>query len=423
MMRNILKLAWRNIWRNKRRTGLTFLAIAIGMISVIFGKSYIGGILQSMAEPIIDMQTGHIRVVHSEYLRMERILPKDNLVQPLGRIERLVRETPGVKSVTRLIKFNALAVHGDANEGCIAFGIHPAEVAETLKLDEAIQTGSLFADDRPGLVIGSKLAQKLGTEVGDELLLVTTDLNYSTYALPFTITGIFNFGFPYLDKNGLYLPFDKAAEMMDYRDSAQELLIYVQDREQAPAIAQDIRAGIAPFSGPELRVIPWQENDIIKTSTPLMKKVWGSILYLMMGIAGLVILNTMLMTVMERYREIGIIKAMGFKNRDVVALIFTEAFYIGLIGSLIGGTLGAGLTGIVMKKGIYFGDSFDASMLENINVPFTYITKAFYPQMTLSIVVVSILFGIITTLLAVIYPAFKSTRMSPVEAFRSELKV
>jgi len=423
MIHNIFKLAWRNIWRNKRRTGLTLLAIIIGMISIIFGKSYISGILQSMAEPIIEMQIGHIRLINEEFLRMERVLPKDRLVQPLGIIEEVLRKTPGVQSMTRLIKFRILAAHGETNEGGIAIGVHPSEIAGTLKIDQVMKAGSMFTEDRPGLVIGSKLAKKLGAEVGDEILLVTTDLNYSTYALPFTITGIFEFGFSYLDKNVVYIPFAKAAEMMDYRDATQEILVYIADREQAPETAKAIQVGIAGVAGPEIRAIPWQESDIIKTSTPLLKKVWGSILYLMMGIAALVILNTMLMTVMERYREIGIIKAMGFKNRDVVILIYTEAFYIGLIGSLIGGVLGAALTGYTMKTGISLGYSFDSSMLDSVEIPLTYITKAFYPQLSLTIVIVSILFGIVASLAAVIYPAFKSTRMSPVEAFRSDLKV
>jgi len=129
------------------------------------------------------------------------------------------------------------------------------------------------------------------------------------------------------------------------------------------------------------------------------------------------------MTVMERYHEIGIIKALGFKNRDVVAMIFAEAFYIGIIGSLLGGGLGAALTAMVERTGIDMTKTLSESILDNIDLPLSFFGKPLYPDLTFSIVIASVLFGIVTTLAAVIYPALKSARMSPVEAFRSELKI
>ena len=156
---------------------------------------------------------------------------------------------------------------------------------------------------------------------------------------------------------------------------------------------------------------------------PLVSKIYDGIFYMMMFIVGLVILNTMLMTVMERYHEIGIIKALGFKNRDVAAMIFTEAFYIGLIGSLLGGALGTALTAVVERTGIDMGQALNENLLDNLDIPISFFGKSLYPDLTVSIVIASVLFGIVTTLAAVIYPAWKSTRMSPVEAFRSELKI
>ncbi|MFH2107520.1 MAG: FtsX-like permease family protein [Chrysiogenia bacterium] len=423
MIRNIMKFAWRNIRRNKRRTGLTILAIVIGMVSLVFGRSFINGMLHSMEEPIIKMQSGHIRLVHKEYLRLERVFPKDQLVAPVSGIEAILKDIPEIDSQSRLIKFRILAAHGEQNEACLAIGVYPEEAKRVMELDRFVKQGTFFSADGTGLIIGGKLAKKLGVTVGDELLLVTTDINYSTYALPFRIAGIFEIGFSYLDKNAVFIDFAKASEMMDYRDACQEILLMIRHPEQAPEIAALIQTKIAGNSEPGIQVIPWQENDIIKNTMPLVSKIYDGIFYMMMFIVGLVILNTMLMTVMERYHEIGIIKALGFKNRDVAAMIFTEAFYIGLIGSLLGGALGTALTAMTERTGIDMGQALNESLLDNMDIPISFFGKSLYPDLTLSIVIASVLFGIVTTLAAVIYPAWKSARMSPVEAFRSELKI
>ena len=205
MIRNIMKFAWRNIRRNKRRTGLTILAIVIGMVSLVFGRSFINGMLHSMKEPIIKMQSGHIRLVHKEYLRLERVFPKDQLVAPLSGIEAALRDIAEIESLTRLIKFRTLAAHGEQNEACLAIGVYPEEVKRVMELDRFVKQGTFFSADGTGLIIGGKLAKKLGVTVGDELLLVSTDINYSTYALPFRIAGIFEIGFSYLrQKRGLH---------------------------------------------------------------------------------------------------------------------------------------------------------------------------------------------------------------------------
>ena len=141
-----------------------------------------------------------------------------------------------------------------------------------------------------------------------------------------------------------------------------------------------------------------------------------------MFIAGLVILNTMLMAVMERYHEIGVIKALGFKNRDVFFMVLSEAFYLGIIGAVVGGVLGGALSAYLEKVGIDFA-SFSQGMMDKIDMPIPIYGRFVYPDFSFPILIWAMVFGILVTLLAVLYPAFKSARMSPVEAFRTELKV
>ena len=144
--------------------------------------------------------------------------------------------------------------------------------------------------------------------------------------------------------------------------------------------------------------------------------------YVKWFIVALVILNTMLMAVMERYHEIGVIKALGFKNREVFSMILVEALYIGTIGSVIGGIFGGALSTYLEKTGIDV-TQLTGGLMEKIDLPVPYLGKVIYLDLTLSILIGSLIFGIFAALVAVLYPAIKSSRMQPVEAFRSELKV
>jgi ABC-type lipoprotein release transport system permease subunit len=424
MFSNIFKFGWRNLTRNRRRTFLTVFAITVGVLSLVFAGSYIRGILNNVVETSIKTQTGHIRIAHEEYLRMERILPKEYLVTGLKQLQQTISTFPGIESIEKRLKFNVLLNHGDVNEAGLAVGIEPNVTDKNMNLSKAIIKGSYFGrnGEKPDLIIGKKLAEKLGVTINDELLLVTTDINYSTYALPFNVSGIFETGYSYMDKHSIYIPLEKAQEMLDCGDAAHEVLIFLNDPDQSRVIAAEIKKSLSKSNqGQGIRVIPWQEDDMIK-NMPTIIAIWDKILLIIMFIVALVILNTMLMSVMERYHEIGVLKALGFKNREVFLMIMVEAFYLGVIGSVIGGILGGTISAIFEKVGFEM-TKFAGGIMDKIDIPMPFFGTVLYPDLTFSILAGSMAFGVIVALAAVLYPAFKSIRMQPVEAFRSELKV
>jgi putative ABC transport system permease protein len=422
MFGNIFKFGWRNFRRNKRRTYLTLTAVAIGVMSIIFAKSYGGGIFNSLIETVIKTQSGHIRIVHKEFLRLERIMPKEHLVTDLNRVKAGISRLPEVELINEQIKFNVLLNHEDINEPAVAFGIDPGKADKNMDLSSTIVKGKYFGDSGSDLIIGKKLAEKLNVTINDELLLVTTDINYSTYALPFNIAGIYETGFSSLDKHILYIPIQKAQEMLDCGNAAHEILVFLKEREKAGMVCEKIEKIFSEIDpNHSIMIIPWQKNDMVD-SMPTMMAVMDIIIGIIMFIVALVILNTMLMAVMERYHEIGVIKALGFKNREVFSMILVEALYIGTIGSVIGGLFGGALSAYLEKTGIDV-TQLAGGLMEKIDLPVPYLGKVIYLDLTLSILVGSLIFGIFTALVAVLYPAVKSSRMQPVEAFRSELKV
>ena len=426
MFADIFKMGWRNILRNKRRTFFTLLAIAVGVMSVIFGRSYVAGFIDAISEATIKIQTGHVRIARGEYLRLERIMPKEYMVTGLNRLMPTLAALPGATSVAARIKFNALLSHNEKNEAAVVMGIDPVSADKSMDISKTICAGNYFKNPEQGqqLVIGKKLAEELGVTVNDELLLVTADIDYSTYALPFTVAGIFETGFSMLDKHVLYIPINKAREMLNCGDAAHEILVFLNNPRQAGPAARQIRQELSPFDPRgAIKVIPWQENEIIKDTVPFLETTFGLILGILMFIVGLVILNTMLMAVMERYQETGVIKALGFKNREIFSLILVEAFYIGVIGSAIGGIIGGTLAAIVEKNGIDMTKMMGKGVFEKMDIPIPFFGKVLYTHLTPAILFGSMAFGVVIALLAVIYPAVKSSRMDPVEAFRSQLKI
>ncbi len=416
-MKKFIKLAWRNIWRNWRRTILTSLAVAFGMISIIFTYSYIEGVSESVYRTLIETELGHVKIVSREFLRLERVMPKEQLVYNAQSIEDGISSLPGISSMTERIKFRLILSSEDENEPALGVGIDPEQEKNLFDLRKYLIQGSYFQGASAEMLIGEGLAKKLGVGLGHELLAVTTDINYSTYALSFRVTGIFKTGFTYMDKNFIYIPMAKAQEMLDCHGAAHEILLLLEDAEKATEISSEILTFLERNGRAEtLTAVPWQDNFFL-TYLPFATVAMGSILLVIMLIAALVILNTMLMAVVERTHEIGIIKSMGMRNGGVVALILVEATYIGLLGVFIGGLIGSGLSLLAQNTGLNF-----TRMMEKMEFEIAFFSPIIYPKFTLGILAGAAIFCLATTLFAAIYPARKASQMEPVDALRSSMK-
>ncbi len=416
-MKKFIKLAWRNIWRNWRRTILTSLAVAFGMVSIIFTYSYIEGVSESVYRTLIETELGHVKIVSREFLRLERVMPKEQLVYNAQSIEDGISSLPGISSMTERIKFRLILSSEDENEPALGVGIDPEQEKNLFDLRKYLIQGSYFQGASAEMLIGEGLAKKLGVGLGHELLAVTTDINYSTYALSFRVTGIFKTGFTYMDKNFIYIPMAKAQEMLDCHGAAHEILLLLEDAEKATEISSEILTFLERNGRAEtLTAVPWQDNFFL-TYLPFATVAMGSILLVIMLIAALVILNTMLMAVVERTHEIGIIKSMGMRNGGVVALILVEATYIGLLGVFIGGLIGSGLSLLAQNTGLNF-----TRMMEKMEFEIAFFSPIIYPKFTLGILAGAAIFCLATTLFAAIYPARKASQMEPVDALRSSMK-
>jgi len=428
MIGTTLKFGWKNIWRNKRRTCLTISAVALTVSSLIFLQSYLKGVINNSNEEMIKTQIGHIKIAHKEFLRLERILPRDYRIgeDELSLIQNYASRSPEIDLLCETVKFHVLISHKDVNEPVMAIGIAPDDADKSMALSQKIVQGEYYNASGNGLslIIGKGLAQKLKVSVHDEILLLTTDINYSSYALPFKISGIFETGYSSMDKHLLYLPLKKAQEMLDCGQTVHEVLVFLKNPGQAVKIAGKIRETLSSAQKDHpLQAIPWQQDDYIKNFLPALVEIMDAVLVIFFIIVGMVILNTMLMAVMERYQEIGVLKALGFKDGQVRFMVLAEAFLIGTIGSVIGALLGGAISVLTERVGIDLTKTIGAENFAKLDIPVPMFGKVLYPDFTLSILFTSMAFGILLAVMGALYPALKSSRMSPTEAFHSELKV
>ncbi|MCU0286516.1 MAG: ABC transporter permease [Acidobacteria bacterium] len=424
MMKNIFKFAWRNTWRNKKRTYFTLLSVAFGVMVVTFLTSYTTGILNSAGEEMIKTQIGHIRIAHKEFLRLERIQPREYRVNDPAALKTKISGLPGIRSWCERIKFSALVNNKDINETVAVIGIDPAAANDSMGLSQLIVQGNYYDNSGMNCLVGEKLSRELGVTVNDELLVVTNDINYSTYALPFKVAGIFKTGYSNLDGHNIFIPLEKAREILDCGDSVQDILLFLKDPGKAPGMAREIEQIISPNENVHsLQVIPWETDDFIKKFLPTLELMVQKSLFLFMIIVALIILNTMLMSVMERFHEIGITKALGLRNREVVLMILVEALIVGIIGSIIGGAVGGAISAVTEHTGIDFSKLMGEEAWNKIDIAVPLVSNVIHPDFTYSILFGAVFFGVFVSLVAVLYPAYKSTKMMPVEAFRSKLKV
>lgn len=373
---------------------------------------------ESFFKNLIRYEIGHVKIAAKEFLRLERILPKEFLVQDFKTLESDIKNLTDCRSITSRIKFHLILSHKDKNEPCRGIGIDTEMEKQFQDLEDHIISGRYLNSSAREMIIGEKLAQRLGIGLGEDVLAVTTDINYSTYALTFKIAGIFRTGFSVIDENYFYIPIEKAQELLDCYGAAHEIIVLIKDPHKAAGEAARIKSFFQEKGlGSDLTAVVWLDHFMIKTYLPFARNFIFSLLIIIMIISALVILNTMLMAVLERTHEIGIIKSMGMKDKRILLMVLSESFFTGIIGIGVGGFIGAALSLFFQRTGLDL-----SPILDKMDLPLPVMSPILYPRFTLKILLFSELFALSVAVIAAIYPAWKASRLAPVDALRSSLK-
>ena len=400
-MSQTFKLAFRNIGRNKTRSLLSALAVAVGMSLLLLMAAVMEGEMRGAMQNSIRLQSGHLQIRPVSYDENKISLKWEDLIENPDQVVEKVKSLPQVTAATPRLIASAILTLSDESKGVQILGIDP-----TSEANEPFRTGMidgqyLQADDREGILVGQTLAEKLGLNVNDKVNLLMTTSNGDVDEQLFTVRGIYSTHIPSYDENTVFMPLAKAQAFTATENHASTIFVLLQTPEQAEPVAQAL-------SSTNLKMLTWREQNALITQFEDFAGIALIMFYLIvLGITATVVTNTLVMAVFERTREIGILSAIGMKGRGIMAQFLAEAALLatgGVIGGLI---IGGALVAYFTVYGIYIGDYGVTGLLFEDHI---------YAHLTLENTITLTIVTYIITLIASLYPARLAARLEPVEA-------
>lgn len=404
-MLNLLKMAYRNLLRHRRRSALSALALAVALALLLFMAAFFKGEMRSSLENTLRLNSGHLQVRDADYDPDKFSVAWEYLIENPYQIADQIAALGPVKLATPRLFASGIVSAGSDSAGVQIMGVDPASEANAPYRDGLVAGEFLSADDRSGILIGYPLAESMGLRVGSQLSLLVNTSEGQVDEQNFIVRGIFSTGSSTYDKGIVLLPLAKAQAFSGAGDRASILFVMLHDREQADAVA-------AAITGPAYQVVTWQKmNELLVLINDFSNTYLTILNLIILGVTVTVIVNTMLMAIFERTREIGILAALGMKGRQIVLLFLAEAALLALGGVAAGLLAGWALSAYFGSVGIYFGDIGVSGMMMGDRM---------YPYLMLEDVIRLTLMAFLVTLLASYYPAQIGSRMEPVEALRAE---
>ncbi|MCK6566634.1 MAG: ABC transporter permease [Chloroflexi bacterium] len=403
-MMNYFKMAYRNLGRHRRRSILSGLALALGTTLLMFIAAFFTGEMRSSMETTLRLNTGHIQVQNADYDPDKLSVAWEYLIENPDQTAAQIGSLDPVHVATPRLAASGIVSVRDESAGVQIMGIVPESEANDPYRDGIVSGEFITADDREGILIGLPLADSLNLKAGDSINLLINTSDGDVDEQQFTIRGIFTTGTSAWDKGIVFLPLAKAQTFARAENHASMIFVLLKDREQADEVAASIQ-------GEGIKVKTWTEmNELLVMVEDFSNAYLAVINLIVLGVTATVIVNTLLMSVFERTREIGVLSAIGMKGRQVIALFLAEAFLLAVSGVGAGSLAGWALSAYFAKVGVYFGDlGFGAEML---------LEDRIYTYLTLDSAIALIVTAFLITILASLYPARMASRMEPVEALR-----
>jgi ABC-type lipoprotein release transport system permease subunit len=332
----------------------------------------------------------------------------DDLIEdPQALADSVKAQVPQIVDATPRLVASGIVTRGENSRGVQIVGIDPDAAANQVYRQGLLEGDFLAADDREGILVGQPLAEKLGLAVGGQINLLVNTSNGDIVEQLFTIRGIYTtntFGY---DESTVFLPLAKAQTITGAENRASLIFVMLQNKDQAEAVS-------AAIQSPNYTVVTWREMNAMIVQVEEFANAYMTIFYLIvLGITATVVSNTLVMSVFERTREIGILAAIGMKGRRILAQFLVEAALIATLG-VIGGLI---LGGSIATFFSHYGFPIDISKFGLTGI---LINNVIYTQLTLDNVIYLSVLTYVVTIVASFAPARLASRMEPVDALHGK---
>ncbi len=403
----LLRLAWRNLWRNKRRSLIMLGAIVAGLWGLIMVYGADNGMAMGMVNITVMSHTAHIQVHAPGYFE------NPELKLSLSRPEEIIKKAKTaayVKAAAPRVKANSMIMIARGSAGVNLVGIDRRREAEVSTIDDSIIEGRyLKPEDKNKILIGESLAEKLKIGLDKKLVIYTRDSEKDRKALGFRVAGIYETGTRSVDRFMAFVPLKTLQKDLKLGDDVHEIALRIEEHQHLEGSHASVEDKLGTNG---LEILTWKQMYPFLDQMVNLMVISNAVMLICVGIAmAFGIANTMIMAVFERFYELGIMKAMGTRPRQIFAIIILESVLLALTG-LVLGTL-AGFVSIQIWSAYGLDLSIYSKSLESVGMPTViYPDVYWWDWLTTWIAVTVMAIG------ACLYPALKAARKKPVEAMR-----
>lgn len=406
-MKMLLKLAWRNVWRNKRRTLITLVSIGFGLAALLFQQSLIKGVQDQLIEKSTRTYTAHLQI--QSKLSTDPKVPDARVENP-EKVYEAVAKIPEVAAWAPKVIFTGLVSSAMTSKGALVVGIDPERENKLTIIGSYLVEGEYL---RPGqdkeVMLGVKLAKELDVRLGEKLVVMVQGTDGSLSAEAFRVSGLFKTGSVVYDGQIIYVPLPSAQRLLVCGKEVSVVALCVKEIDRIEAVQKELAVILA---GEPVNVLTWKESasEIISVKE-FQDAILLVVLIIIFAIVALGIFNTMLMSLFERIREFGLMMSLGARPHQVSALILAESALLGILGTLLGLAGGCAVIAYFGKTGIPLpiGDALGYWM------PFD---KVIFLKFAWRELFLSAVAALLTSMGAAVFPALRASRIRPVEALR-----
>lgn len=417
-MSYLAKIAFKNMFRSKLRTLVSIAAIAFGVMIVVFSRGIIVGMVEGVFADHVHYNSGHIKIIDRDYQMRERLLtlnyPVDGLAgRGVAEMSAALAALDQVEMVIPRLKFGAMVSTGDKLVSMSGWGVNPTQELAFTDIENYLVEGRMVRSGEQAVVMGTALLNKIGHQVGDRVTIVFNTAFGSVKGITFAIVGRIESGLKLLNEMVFYLPLDQAQRLLEMEDEVTELLLVTKEPKLVPRVLPEVKSFLAEAGEADRYLaLSYRETSDLIPLMDLSELIFNYVYIFLVLLSCIVVVNTMIMIIRERTKEIGMMTALGLEGKNILQLFVIEGAFMGIAGSMVGAVLGHLLTAYLGKVGFDYGQA-----LSGMDVEVLFDTM-FYPVASLGNTIFAFVLGVMVVTLACLIPARRAARLQPTEAMR-----
>ncbi|HAZ08606.1 MAG TPA: hypothetical protein DCZ01_08825 [Elusimicrobia bacterium] len=402
----MLRLAWRNVWRNRRRSLINVASMGFGLAAIMFGQSMLRSLQVQLIEKSTGSITGHLQIQDQD---VDIVKMPDRFIADSRPVAAALEGDPRVLAHAGRIHLTGLVSTPATSVGALVCAVEPEKERLITDIHAYMAAGDYLGHTSKGLVMGSALAKRLDLRIGEKAVLMAQAADGSMGAEAFRLVGLFKTGSESFDTQIVYVPLPAFQELLSRPGQVNNYVVKLKDIEQSDEVQKDLSKALRQYP---LRVLSWKQIDHeILGVKAFQDAILFIVLLVVFAIVALGILNTQLMSLFERVREFGLLMAMGARPSWVMRLLVAESALLGAVGALFGLCIGSALIGHFGRAGLRLPVGEALSYF----LPFPSVIFL-RPSWAAHAFACAAVF--LTSVLAALPPTLRAGRLKPAEALR-----